>query len=123
VNAREILDIARECISDYARCGSATMVVTEVELIAFARRLIPAPQVSASDGVAAKQERQQMSDEVFSALIYALWRHQGGHSFIGQRLREILGKGQFDHLTTSDCAAAKITHDRLTQSAISGAGK
>lgn len=41
------------------------------------------------------------------ALLWALYRHQGGHSDIGQPIRELLGIGQFDHLTDEQIAEAK----------------
>jgi len=54
-----------------------------------------------------------MDDKVYQALVYLLWRHQGGHSELGQSIRSTLGKGQFDRMTTSEVATARIVDSKL----------
>lgn len=41
-----------------------------------------------------------MNEHTRTALLYALWHHQGGHSPEGQALRKLLGMGQFDRLSS-----------------------
>lgn len=44
---------------------------------------------------------------VHAAICYALWRHQGSSSTIGQPLRPMLGLGQYDRMTPDQIDAAK----------------
>lgn len=46
-------------------------------------------------------------DRMRSALLAALWHHQGGSSAIGQPIRRLLGIGQHEHLTDEQVKEAK----------------
>lgn len=45
--------------------------------------------------------------DVRDALIFCLWHMQGGHSEVGQTIRQWLGIGQFDQLTIDQYNTAR----------------
>ena len=53
--------------------------------------------------------------DVHAALCFALWHHQGGSSSIGQPIREMLGLGQHDHMTSEQYFAAKRVAEALAE--------
>ena len=50
---------------------------------------------------------QALVPEVYAAICYALWHHQGGKSPVGQPWRPMLGLGPHDHMTPDQIEAAK----------------
>ena len=58
---------------------------------------------------------QPMSADVQAALCFVLWHHQGGSSAIGQPIREMLGLGQFDRMTSDQYFEAKRVAEALAQ--------
>lgn len=60
-----------------------------------------------------KKTMQPISADVHAALCFALWHHQGGSSAIGQPIREMLGLGQHDHMTSEQYFDAKRVAEAL----------
>ncbi len=50
---------------------------------------------------------QSLRPDVYAAICFALWHHQGGSSPVGQPLRPMLGLGQHDYMTPDQLEAAK----------------
>lgn len=69
--------------------------LTELEEILFTITTEPPTQVNTTP----VGEAVSLSAPVETALLYALWCHQGSSSPVGQPIRAMLGMGQFDHLT------------------------
>lgn len=51
--------------------------------------------------------KQDIDAGTRSALLWVLWRHQGAHSSVGQGIRKLLGKGQYEQLSREDIDFAK----------------
>lgn len=51
---------------------------------------------------------QYIDNATKSALLWVLWRHQGAHSSIGQAVRKMLGKEQYDRLSNEEIDLARL---------------